>query len=144
MDLNSIKLEEKTELVPDCQKFEDSFDNGFIVVMKSGEDNLFRAVTADGEYAFELDPLDANAPKRIVGLDNSWDINETIAGYQEKTTLQFMKIGDYPLPDPIPKEYRKIVTADSVIAYLSELSVHEKTEEYKVRMNAIFDTWNVE
>jgi len=112
--------------------------------MKSAGDDNFRAITSDGKYSFEFNSSDPKSPKAITEIENPLGINETIAGYQEKTTLQFMWAGDYPLPDPIPQEYRKMVTSETVSIYLSDLSIQERTQEYKDRMNAIFDIWNAE
>ena len=140
--MNSPRIPES---IPEKTKpdFKTSFESGFFLVMKSSETNL-RAVTSDGEYSFELNPSIPNEPKYVSELGDSSDIDGTVAGYQEKTTLQFMAAGDYPLPSPIPKEYRKLVTAESVSAYLFELAALEKTEEYKGRVQAIFDIWNQE
>lgn len=123
--------------------FKTSFESGFFLVMESSEGN-FRAITADGRYSFELNPSTQGGPKYVSEPGDSSDIDSTIAGYQENTTLQFMAAGEYPLPNPIPKEYRKLVTAESVATHLSELEALMKTQEYKGRVQAIFDTWNEE
>lgn len=140
--MNSPKIPESISenTKPD---FKTSFESGFFLVMESSE-GKFRAITADGRYSFELNPSTPDEPKYVSELGDSSDIEGTIVGYQEKTTLQFMAASDYPLPNPIPKEYRKLVTSESVAAHLSELEALMKTQEYKGRVQSIFDTWNEE
>lgn len=140
--MNSPKIPESISenAKPD---FKTSFESGFFLVMESSEGN-FRAITADGRYSFELNSSAPGEPKYVSDLGDSSDIDAMIAGYQEKTTLQFMSAGDYPLPNPIPKEYRKLVTVESVATHLPELEALMKTQEYKGRVQSIFDTWNEE
>jgi hypothetical protein len=140
--MNSPRIPES---IPEKTKpdFKTSFESGFFLAMKTSETG-FCAVTSDGMYAFEFNIATPNEPKYVSELGESSDIAGIIDGYQERTILNCMHMGSYPLPEIIPKEYRKLVTTESISTYLSELIALEKTEEYKDRVQAIFDIWNQE